>query len=105
MRGIKRLGASRVTLRRFPAPERNHRTGVTKMSSSSTPLQESASPRFRELLKEFHNLNDEVGIMGERDRYAEMVGRLPVFDNYSRGKLPFSLKWNPTGRSMTYGGL
>jgi hypothetical protein len=54
---------------------------MTRMSSPSTPLQESASPRFRELLKEFHNLNDEVGIMGERDRYAEMVGRLPVFDN------------------------
>ena len=62
--------------------------------------------RLNESLKVLHDLNDEVGIVGERWRYAEMVRQIPFIDEYPSGQLSMlfevlpSRKINDVWRSL-----
>lgn len=62
--------------------------------------------RFQKALEEFHNLNNELGIMGERLRYAERIRMLDILDNYISGQLSIifevepSLKIDNVGRPL-----
>ena len=55
------------------------------MSSSSTPLQESASPRFRELLKELHDSENVCRVEAERVRCCGEFAAISLLEHYREG--------------------